>query len=69
MKEKNFRPDNSEEYMKRPAKLEPIRKSGKQRHTLYEGDIDEEEETEIDDYRHRESAYDYFDDTEEKPQA
>ncbi|MDY3979081.1 MAG: hypothetical protein SOZ00_03580 [Tidjanibacter sp.] len=66
MKEKNFRKaaDSSEEFTKRPAKLEPIRKSGKERHTLYDNDFDDEDD-ELLNLRPKESVYDYFDDAEQ----
>lgn len=54
--------DHSDE-LRRAKRLEPIHKSGKERHSLYHGYDDEEDES---DYRpRRESAFDYFDDEEQ----
>lgn len=53
---------NTDDTIRKPAKLDPVRKSGKDRHSLYtsfEGDDDSGEEYE---YRKRESVLDYFDD-------
>lgn len=69
--EKSFRgsPNGSydSEYLNRKAvKLDPIRKSGKERHSLYE-ELDEETEAfEFDTFRKKESILDYFDDDEEE---
>ena len=49
--------------LRKATRLDPIRKSGKERHTLY-GLLREEEEEEPIRPR-RESAFDYFDDEEE----
>ena len=57
---KGARPHDTDELRKAKL-LEPMRKSGKERHTLY-GNIDEEEDDEP--YVKRESALDYFDDEE-----
>lgn len=55
-------PDHGDE-LRRAKRLEPIHKSGKERHSLYHGIDDDDDEA---DYRpHRESAFDYFDDGEE----
>ena len=52
-----------DDAIRKPSKLDPIRKSGKERHSLYDADNDEDEEL---DYRgKRESVLDYFDDGEE----
>ncbi len=57
------RVQDSEDAIRKPAKLEPVHKSGKERHSLYDGLDDEDEEP---DYRSkRESVLDYFDDGEE----
>jgi len=45
-------------------KLDPIRKSGKERHNLYDRFDDEDDE--LMDYRPRESARDYYDDGDEE---
>lgn len=54
---------DSGDLMKKAMKLEPIKKSGKERHTMY-GELDEEDPS-LYDYRKRESVLDYFDDGEE----
>lgn len=58
---------DSDDTIRKPAKLDPVRKSGKERHSLYTGfgseDDDPEEEFE---YRKRESVLDYFDDDPEE---
>ena len=54
---------DSEDSMRRASKLEPIKKSGKEKHSLY--DEDEDEDAELRSLRKRESAYDYYDDGEE----
>ena len=53
--------------MRRASKLEPIKKSGKEKHSLYSrlDDEDEDEDAELRSLRKRESAYDYYDDGEE----
>ena len=58
----NINKDN-EDAIRKPAKLEPARKSGKERHTLY-GNIDDESDdwSENYDYKKKESVLDYFDD-------
>lgn len=55
--------DHAEDALKKPVKLPPIKKSGKERHYLY-SELEEEEDLELD-YRQRESILDYFDDGEE----
>lgn len=49
--------------LRKARRLEPLRKSGKERHALYNRLDDEEEEPEV--RPHRESALDYLDDEEE----
>lgn len=58
---------DSEDSMRRASKLEPIKKSGKEKHSLYSrlDDEDEDEDAELRSLRKRESAYDYYDDGEE----
>lgn len=58
---------DSEDSMRRASKLEPIKKSGKEKHSLYSrlDDDDEDDDAELRSLRKRESAYDYFDDGEE----
>ncbi len=61
---KEIRPiRGGDDSIKKPMKLEPIKKSGKERHQIY-GDLDDEE-MELDSYRKRESVLDYYDDQEE----
>ncbi len=56
---------DSEDSMKRAAKLDPIKKSGKERHALY-SQLDDDEDFELQSLKKRESAFDYFDDGEEE---
>ena len=58
---------DSEDSMRRASKLEPIKKSGKEKHSLYSrlDDDDEDDDAELRSLRKRESAYDYYDDGEE----
>ena len=55
---------DSEGSMRRASKLEPIKKSGKEKHSLYSR-LDDDDDVELRSLRKRESAYDYFDDGEE----
>ncbi len=55
---------DSGDTIRKAVKLAPLKKSGKERHTLY-GDLDEEEDLNMMSYKKRESALDYFDDGEE----
>ena len=55
---------DSGDTIRKAVKLAPLKKSGKERHTLY-GDLDEEEDLNRMSYKKRESALDYFDDGEE----
>lgn len=48
--------------LRKAKRLEPMRKSGKERHALFRGIDDEEEEEEL--RPRRESALDYLDDDE-----
>ena len=57
----------AEDSLKRAAKLDPIKKSGKERHVLY-SQIDEEEDMELIRVRKKDSILDYFDDGEEEDQ-
>ena len=61
--QKGVRDPHSDE-LRKAKRLEPIRKSGKERHALYSSlhDEDDEEYT----YTRRESALDYLDDEEEQ---
>lgn len=51
---------HSEDALRKAAKLEPIRKSGKEKRAMY-SELDEEEGLDLS-YRKRESVLDYFDD-------
>ncbi len=62
LKESVVDPDDA---IRKPAKLDPARKSGKERHSLYDGLGDDEDE-ELDYHAKRESVLDYFDDGEEE---
>lgn len=57
---------HSEDLLRKSTKLEPIRKSGKERHVLYStlGE-DEEEDMELIALKKRESVLDYLDDSQE----
>ncbi len=55
----------SEDSLKRAAKLDPIKKSGKDRHVMF-SQIDEEEDMELIRVRKQASILDYFDDGEEE---
>lgn len=61
--QKGIREHDTDE-LRKAKRLEPMRKSGKERHTLYSRYAEEEEE---DDYvpARRESAFDYLDDEAE----
>lgn len=62
---KDFRNIDSGETMRRAAKLEPIRKSGKEKQQIYRGvNTDDDEDL---DYTlsKRESVFDYMDDDED----
>ena len=64
---KDFRSAAGEETTRKNTKLSPIRKSGKERHTLYKSlDDDQDEDAELIAYRKQESAFDYMDDGEEE---
>lgn len=60
---KGVRNPHSDE-LRRAKRLEPMRKSGKERHTLYSSIHDEDEEDYT--YTPRESALDYLDDDQEE---
>ncbi len=62
---KDFRTSGGEETTRKATKLDPIRKSGKERHTLYKS-LDEEDDDEWPAMRKRESALDYLDDGDEE---
>lgn len=53
----------SEDSLKKAAKLDPIKKSGKERHSLYNQDDDD---LELYTLKKRKSTLDYYDDGEER---
>ena len=55
--------ENDADELRKAKRLDPIRKSGKERHSLYRS-IDEEEEEEL--MPRRESVLDYLDDQDEE---
>lgn len=55
----------SEDLLKRAAKLSPIKKSGKEKRAIY-SQLDDDEDADLLSYRKRESVLDYFDDSEEE---
>lgn len=61
---KDFRSFDSTDDGRKSPKLAPIHKSGKVRHNLYDRFDDEDDD--LDDYRPRESARDYYDDGDEE---
>lgn len=61
--QKGIREHDTDE-LRKAKRLEPMRKSGKERHTLY-SKLDEEDEDDYRSYAKRESALDYLDDEEE----
>ena len=68
---KNFRDRSdafgSEDSMKRAAKLDPIKKSGKERHALYSRmHEDEDEDWELLSVKKRDSILDYYDDGQDE---
>ncbi len=56
------RPGDRSDEPRKAKRLDPIRKSGKERHALYSNLRDEEDDEPI--RPRRESAFDYFDDEE-----
>lgn len=64
---KDFRAAGGDETTRKATKLDPIRKSGKERHTLFKSLGDEEEDdAELLAFRKRESVLDYLDDGDEE---
>ena len=55
--------EHEKDELRKAKRLEPMRKSGKERHSLYRS-IDEEEEEEL--MPRRESVLDYLDDQDEE---
>lgn len=54
---------DSGDLVKKAIKLEPIKKSGKEKHSLF-SEL-EDDDLELDSYKKRESVLDYFDDEDE----
>lgn len=64
---KDFRPTGADEASKKTPKLDPIRKSGKERHSLYKSlDQEEDEDAELLALRKKESVLDYMDDGDDE---
>lgn len=63
--QKGIREHDTDE-LRKAKRLEPLRKSGKERHTLYSQYEEEDDEEDYRSYARRESALDYFDDEEEE---
>lgn len=64
---KDFRTAGGDDTTRKATKLDPIRKSGKERHSLYKALGDQEEDdAELLALRKRESVLDYLDDGEEE---
>ena len=59
------RETKSEDLLKRAAKLEPLKKSGKEKRTIYSRLEDEDEDAELLALRKQDSILDYFDDGDE----
>lgn len=64
---KDFRTAGGDDTTRKATKLDPIRKSGKERHSLYKS-LDEEEDAELLALRKRESVLDYLDDGDDDEQ-
>lgn len=63
---RDFRSTGGDETTRKATKLDPIRKSGKERHTLYKSlGEDEEDDAELLALHKRESALDYLDEGDE----
>lgn len=63
--QKGVREHDTDE-LRKAKRLEPMRKSGKERHALYSKFEEEEDDDEYTPYVKRESALDYLDDEEEE---
>lgn len=61
--QKGFREHEADE-LRKAKRLEPIRKSGKERHTLYSS-FDDEDDGEFTSFSRRESVLDYLDNGED----
>ena len=60
------RETKSEDLLKRAAKLEPLKKSGKEKRTIYSRLDEEDEDAELLALRKQDSIIDYFDDGDEE---
>ena len=58
--------EHDTDELRKAKRLEPLRKSGKERHTLYSQYEEEDDEEDYRSYAKRESALDYLDDEEEE---
>ena len=63
--QKGVREHDTDE-LRKAKRLEPIRKSGKERHTLYSKFEEEDDDEAYTSYGKRESALDYLDDEEDE---
>jgi hypothetical protein len=63
--QKGFNYSSEGDTLRKPAKLAPAHKSGKEKHSLYGFDDDIDESDEDFTYRKKESILDYFDDGED----
>ncbi|MDR0908114.1 MAG: hypothetical protein LBM63_05880 [Rikenellaceae bacterium] len=63
--QKGFNRPADEDVLRKPAKLAPAHKSGKERHSMFGFDDDVDEADEDFGYQKRESILDYFDDDED----
>ena len=63
--QKGIREHDTDE-LRKAKRLEPIRKSGKERHALYSKFEEDEDDDAYTSYTKRESALDYLDDDEEE---
>lgn len=59
---------DSEDSLKKAAKLDPIKKSGKEKHSIYSQLNDDEDDAELLSFKKKESILDYFDNGEEEEQ-
>ncbi|MEG0789622.1 MAG: hypothetical protein RSB23_05260 [Alistipes sp.] len=60
---KGFREQDHADELRKAKRLEPMHKSGKERHTLYHK-IDDDEDDDLPVYKKPESVLDYLDDEE-----
>jgi len=60
------RETKSEDLLKRAARLEPLKKSGKEKRTIYSRLDEEDEDAELLALRKQDSILDYFDDGDEE---